>query len=108
VAKGWWDGIEDTSIFCINDEGKRARSLPEQIALMHSELSEALEAIRIDDRPYHVNEKGKPEGWGVELADCVIRIMDTCQHYDVDLQGLVELKMRYNETRPHRHGGKKL
>ena len=94
VANGWWD---------------KERSIPEQVVLMHSELSEAVEELRkTDPRSFYVIENGKPEGWGVELADCVIRIMDTCQYYGVDLQGLIELKMRYNETRPHRHGGKNL
>jgi len=92
TAKGWWDA---------------ERSIPEQVVLMHSELSEAVEELRKPDaRPFYINGNGKPEGWGIELADCVIRIMDTCEHYGVDLQGLIELKMRYNETRPHRHGGK--
>lgn len=94
VDKGWWE---------------KKRSLAEQIALMHSELSEALEEVRKEDaRPYYVSENGKPEGWAVELADCVIRIMDTCGYYGQDLQALVELKMKYNESRPHRHGGKVL
>lgn len=93
VDKGWWE---------------KERSIPEQILLMHTELSEAVEELRKEHpRPFYLlNEK--PEGWGVELADCVIRIMDTCEKYHVDLQGLIELKMKYNETRPHRHGGKAL
>jgi NTP pyrophosphatase (non-canonical NTP hydrolase) len=93
VEKGWWD---------------RPRSLPEQFVLMHSEISEAVEEVRKPDaRPFYLVDK-KPEGWGVELADCVIRIMDTCEHYKVDLQALIEMKMRYNESREHRHGGKVL
>lgn len=107
VEKGWWDLQEDPSIDYVETR-KRQRSLAEQIALMHSELSEALEEVRQQNpRPFYL--KGdKPEGWAVELADVVIRIMDTCGKYGQDLQGLVELKMKYNETRPHRHGGKAL
>ena len=93
VEKGWWE---------------KERSIPEQIVLMHSELSEAVEELRKENpRPFYLVD-GKPEGWGVELADTVIRIMDTCEQYHVDLQGLIELKMKYNENRPHRHGGKQL
>ena len=93
VEKGWWDA---------------ERSIPEQIVLMHSELSEAVEELRKPNaRPFYLKDD-KPEGWGVELADCVIRIMDTCERYNVDLQGLVELKMKYNESRSHRHGNKVL
>jgi hypothetical protein len=110
LDKGWWVPMADESINYdgVKDEGSRERSLPEQIALMHSELSEALEEVRKPNaRPFYLDmEKDKPEGWAVELADCVIRIMDTCAYYNQDLQGLIEMKMKYNETRPHRHGGK--
>jgi NTP pyrophosphatase (non-canonical NTP hydrolase) len=48
----------------------------------------------------------KPEGWATELADCIIRIMDVCEFYNVDLEKILVEKMRYNETRPYRHGKK--
>jgi NTP pyrophosphatase (non-canonical NTP hydrolase) len=108
VEKGWWEGVVDPTIVCINDDGRRERSLPEQFMLMVSEISEAMEEIRKPNaRPFYLKDD-KPEGWGVELADCVIRIMDTCERYNVDLQGLVEMKMKYNESRSHRHGNKVL
>ena len=46
----------------------------------------------------------KPEGWGVELADCVIRLMDDGLESNIDLANLIELKMRYNATREFMHG----
>ena len=106
LDKGWWAPMQDPSA----EANHRERSLPEQIALMHSELSEALEEVRKPNaRPFYLDmDKDKPEGWAVELADCVIRIMDTCAYYNQDLQGLIEMKMKYNETRPHRHGNKAL
>lgn len=66
------------------------------IALMHSELSEALEALRKDDE----------EDFAVELADAVIRIADLCGYCDIDLEEVIEEKMKYNETRPYKHGKK--
>lgn len=97
------------------------RSYGEAIALMHSELSEALEEARKNPEElaniYYVTETGrfsasgrgplaKPEGFAVELADCVIRILDTCEYLGIDLQQVIEEKMAYNATREHKHGGK--
>lgn len=94
LSKGWYDP---------------AKSIGESIALMHSELSEALEELRGGDLPDYVYYKNdKPEGFGVELADCVIRIMDTCAYYKIDLERMIRIKSDYNKTRPVRHGGKVL
>lgn len=50
---------------------------------------------------------GKPEGWAVELVDCMIRILDTMAEQQINIDYLMKLKMDYNENRPYRHGGKK-
>jgi NTP pyrophosphatase (non-canonical NTP hydrolase) len=39
-----------------------------------------------------------------ELADAVIRIADLCGYLNIDLESHIKAKMRYNETRPHKHG----
>lgn len=83
------------------------KTLIECIALMHSELSEALEEIRINPDPkYLYYKENKPEGFGIELADCVIRIMDTCEYYGIDLEKMIQIKYEYNRTRSFRHGAK--
>lgn len=86
------------------------KSPGEDIALMHSELSEALEELRNHKaiNLCYYGENGKPEGVGIELADCVIRIMDFCGHYGIDLEGAILEKMAFNKTRSYRHGGKAL
>jgi NTP pyrophosphatase (non-canonical NTP hydrolase) len=82
------------------------RNPAEAIALMHSELSEALEEWRTGQPLDHVyyRDDGKPEGFGVELADCLIRILDTAHEFGIPIGELVLEKMTFNESRPHKHG----
>jgi NTP pyrophosphatase (non-canonical NTP hydrolase) len=88
--KGWWD-----------DD----RSDGELIALQHSELSEALEGLRMGNPASEkIPEYSSAEE---ELADVVIRIMDMCGARGWDLGGAIMAKIRYNAGRPHKHGGKK-
>jgi hypothetical protein len=86
------------------------RNFGEVVALMHSELSEALEADRKglnDDKLPH------RDGREVEFADCIIRILDTAAALGLDVAGALIEKNRINRTRAdhkldaRRDGGKK-
>ena len=83
----------------------------EDIALMHSELSEALEDIR-EGLPLaelgYMQGSRKPVGVPSELADVVIRVMHFCGKHGINLGKAVLEKMAYNESRPFKHGGKVL
>lgn len=73
-----------------------SRNFGEVVALMHSELSEALEAHRkslMDDKLPHRN------GIEVEFADCIIRILDTAAAMGLDVAGALIEKNRFNAKR---------
>jgi len=95
VSKGWW---------------KEDRNVGELLALVHSEVSEALEEWRdrgVEELAVIRIEDGKPEGFPVELADTLIRICDLAESAGIDLNAALKAKMDFNSTRPWRHGGKR-
>jgi hypothetical protein len=93
---------------CANNKGwGMSEELPEQamkIALMHSELSEALEALRHGNPPSdHI-----PEFSGVseELADTIIRIMHMSDALGYNVAEAIIAKIEFNKGREYKHGGK--
>lgn len=103
-----------------------SRSVAESLALIHSEVSEALEADRNNETALKLEYKivggvydqkytsecsisedgiiGKPVGLPSELADIMIRVGDLAGQLNIDLEAVIELKMNYNKTRPIKHG----
>jgi NTP pyrophosphatase (non-canonical NTP hydrolase) len=93
VEKGFWE--------------QEDRNIPEALALIHSEISEALEEYRKDENPeftYYRESDGKPEGFGFELADAIIRIFDLAEGYGLELEHLIREKLEFNRSRPTKHG----
>lgn len=67
-------------------------NVPEKIALIHSEISEAFEAYR------HKNLEGK-DGFNEELGDAVQRILHLCGVMNIDIEKEILKKIDGNKSR---------
>ena len=85
ASNGFWDDREDPDNY-----------VPKCLALIHSEVSEALEAHRVGDM----------EEFGEELADIIIRIGDLAEAEGINLTEEIQDKMEKNEGRAYKHGKK--
>ena len=83
---GWWTGVDHTNLYV------RATKL----ALVHSEISEALEGARKDLNDDHLPNRKMEE---VELADAIIRIFDYAETQGYNIGEAMLEKLRYNQSR---------
>lgn len=99
-SKGFWDP---------DNVGENA-VIPLKLALVHSEISEALEAHREEyDDDYADLSTGmtpmQEDDFTEELADAVIRILDIVGYYDLsDFGDILIAKIEKNRNRPYKHG----
>ena len=105
------------------------KNIGEMLCLIHSEVSEALEADRkkMYTNVSEIKLKGLADkNFGAtfndeavfkdffstfvkntfedELADVVIRVLDLCAFKGINIESHIKAKMRYNSSRPHKHG----
>jgi NTP pyrophosphatase (non-canonical NTP hydrolase) len=85
VNHGFWDATPN---------------IGEKLALIHSEISEGLEAAR----EHRINLESGPHNLMEELADCVIRCYDLAEFIGDDLDSIINTKMEYNAKRSYKHG----
>jgi len=99
VHAGWWTDLNTGTDFVKEVRGgtRLGKALvAEKLCLVHSEVSESMEADRknlMDDKLTH------RLGVEVEMADAVIRILDLCGAMNLDLAGAIFEKLAYNKTR---------
>lgn len=95
-----------------------------KLALITTEVAEAIEEIRHNHaitETYYSDTEGKtyeggdvydpaetlkPEGVPSELADIVIRCLSLAGEANINLGEAIVEKLRYNQTRAQKHGGK--
>jgi NTP pyrophosphatase (non-canonical NTP hydrolase) len=88
-ASGWWDNWDESPSINKNIVGTK-------LALIHSEISEAMEGYRKNLMDDHLPHR---KGVEVELADAIIRILDLAGHLRLDIEGAILEKMEYNAQR---------
>lgn len=96
TVKGFWDPMID-----LQNEGEEFVFYAKQLAMIHSEVTEVLEALRKEKGEQQVVE---------ELADIIIRVLDLyaglrdISGFRLSLNQVLLDKARYNMSRPAKHG----
>lgn len=72
--------------------------VPTMLALIHTEVSEATEGFRENDK----------ENFIEEMADVVIRVLDLTGGLGMDLDKAILQKLEKNKKRAYKHGGKRI
>jgi NTP pyrophosphatase (non-canonical NTP hydrolase) len=103
--------VQKTALETRKEKGLTGFSFTAEIAMIHSEVSEALHAYQdVSHLPHDIwlSDEGKPEGVPIELADVVIFVCGLAAERGIDLELAISQKLEYNKTRPFQHGGKRL
>lgn len=110
-TKGFWDNM-NYSIDITKDQVRviglskhiKDAFIAQKLALVHTEVSEAVEATRLEG--YEENGYGlyTKDSFVDELADTIIRVLDICGQLDIDIEKQIEWKLNKNKSREFMHG----
>lgn len=72
--------------------------VPAELAMIGSEVGEAVEGFRYQDQ----------ENFSEELADIILRTLQLASGLEIDIDKAVADKLEANKARKNRHGGKRI
>jgi NTP pyrophosphatase (non-canonical NTP hydrolase) len=74
---------------------------------LHDEISELHEAWRRNKLREGCDKPIELSCLEEELADIIIRVLDSAKRLNINIRRAIEVKHEYNKTRPYRHGNKR-
>ena len=113
--KGFWDSM-DKAVEELQDShnyGQLPKSIvkatkdafiAQKIALVGTELSEAIEGMRKPNYEANGYGIGIKDSFADEIADTIIRLLDLCGELGINIDAQMEWKMNYNKSRGAKHG----
>ena len=113
--KGFWDSM-DKAVEELQDShnyGQLPKSIvkatkdafiAQKIALVGTELSEAIEGMRKPNYEANGYGIGIKDSFADEIADAIIRLLDLCGELNINIDAQIQWKMDYNNGRSEKHG----
>ena len=102
--KGFWDDKREIGTLLMLVVSELAEALEADRKNMHSDFDTFDKMNRNEvqfNQAFYANIKDSFED---EIADTFIRLFDLVGFLGIDIDRQIELKMKYNESRPHKHG----
>lgn len=117
ASKGWWEDLESAIFQSADTDGNILVNrdlftrlfLICKLTLIQTEVAEAIEELRNEKIDWFSRDEKtlKPEGFLSEIADIDIRLYDFIkaleEYYRMDYQNILDVKAKYNKSRPFKH-----
>jgi len=81
-------------------------NIEQKLLLVVSEICEAQDELRDghDLNEVYYGDLNKPLGFPIEIADAIIRLLDICGAFGIDIERVIDEKLAYNRSRLPKHG----